>query len=390
MKLKIASHSFDSGWKGLNEARLLDSVNTLVIAFCSSKYFKDTKAISEIQNSFPKATIVGCSTAGEILREEVHLDSLCLVSIQFERATFHVESIDNIDMGHSQASGITLARRIKKPNLKGMFILSDGLTTNGSSLAEGIDSVIDTSKVAVSGCLAGDGSDFRKTWQIDKGQIVSGKVVAIGLYGSIELSQGTAGGWDKFGLERVITQSQGNVVYEIDHRPALQLYSEYLGERASSLPASGLYFPIQIKSSKYGDRPLIRTLLAINRDSQSLTFAGDVPAGSIAQLMKANTDRIVDGAGEAATKIKDFISSADKDRILGDTLALAVSCVGRRLVLGHRSVEEVDAIGEILGNKSHLIGMYSYGELAPSAAGLPCELHNQSMTLLCFRETLDE
>jgi hypothetical protein len=60
--------------------------------------------------------------------------------------------------------------------------------------------------------------------------------------------------------------------------------------------------------------------------------------------------------------------------------------VGRRLVLRQRVEEEVEAVQEVMGVGTALTGFYSYGELAPAAAGLPCELHNQTMTMIALRE----
>jgi hypothetical protein len=179
----------------------------------------------------------------------------------------------------------------------------------------------------------------------------------------------------------LITRSTENVLYEIDKKPALDLYKEYLGDQSKNLPASGLLFPMQIRSGAPNSPRLVRTILSVDEEAKSLTFAGSIPTGFFAQLMKANFDRLVDGAYQAADEVKrhqkSFGVSDEKPSV-----CLAVSCVGRRLVLGSRSEEEVEALKESLGKNSSLIGFYSYGELAPSIQGHPCDLHNQSMTLM--------
>jgi hypothetical protein len=124
----------------------------------------------------------------------------------------------------------------------------------------------------------------------------------------------------------------------------------------------------------------VRTVLAVDEQRQSMTFAGDIPQGSRAQLMRANFDRLIQGASDAAT-----LAGAARDVRDGETLAIAISCVGRRLVLGERTEEEVEATLDVLPPGSRQIGFYSYGEISPYAKG-PCDLHNQTMTLTTIAE----
>jgi len=155
------------------------------------------------------------------------------------------------------------------------------------------------------------------------------------------------------------------------------LYKKYLGELAKDLPGSGLRFPLSIKTNK--DEPaIIRTLLAVDEDAQSLTFAGDVPQGSLCKLMRTNLDSLIDSAGMAAVEAK--------QRNAEEGLCLVVSCVGRRLVLGQLTEEELDIVQEKLGPNTALAGFYSYGELAPFSDILQCRLHNQTMTLTTIYE----
>jgi hypothetical protein len=209
---------------------------------------------------------------------------------------------------------------------------------------------------------------------------MSNFVTAAGLYGDhVRVGHGSKGGWDQFGPERVVTRSKGNVLYELDHKPSLQLYKEYLGERASGLPATGLLFPLSIRVGATSDKRLVRTILAVDEDTQSLTFAGDIPEGAFAQLMHANFDRLIQGASDASSSVQSNVHGSS------DTLAVAISCVGRRLVLGERAEEETEATLDALPPCTQQIGFYSYGELSPYATGR-CDLHNQTMTLTTISE----
>jgi hypothetical protein len=234
--------------------------------------------------------------------------------------------------------------------------------------------------VTVTGGLSADGDRFQETFVFYDGQPQRDAVAAIGLYGHhLKVGYGSLGGWDPFGPERLITHSRGNILYELDGRSALALYKQYLGDYASGLPATGLLFPLSLRAEE-GESGVVRTILGIDEEAQSLIFAGDVPEGTYARLMKANFDRLIDGAVGAARTTYEAIGSAEPD------LALLISCVGRKLVLKQRVEEEVEGVREVLGSRPVFTGFYSYGEISPFTPSARCELHNQTMTITTFAE----
>ena len=354
----------------------LDSEQTLVIVFAAPGYIKNSDPLKELRSSLPTSTIIGCSTAGEIYGDQVLDNSLSVAIIKFDDARIKFCKFEIPHADDSRKAGENIGQTLAAEDLKGILVLSNGLFVNGTPLVEGINSQI-REDVVVTGGLAGDGSDFESTWIISGDELLDKTVAAVGLYGnSVQLSHGTQGGWDIFGPERVITRSVNNIVYEIDGEPALDLYKKYLGESAKDLPSSALLFPLQIRSNQDG-RPLVRTILSVCEEEKSMTFAGDIPQGSLGQLVQANFDRLVDGAVSAATQ-----ANLEGDEVL----AIAISCIGRRLVLGERIEEETEATLENLPKGVEQIGFYSYGELSPGRKGAPCELHNQTMTITTISE----
>jgi hypothetical protein len=258
------------------------------------------------------------------------------------------------------------------------LIFSDGLQVNGSSLLRGLASQLPPA-ASVSGGLAGDGERFYKTLVFCGCSALPGVVAAVGFYSRhLKIGYGSLGGWDPFGPERLITRSNQNVLYELDGQSILGLYKKYLGDHAADLPAAGLLFPLSLRI-KSGDAGLVRTVLAINEADQSMTFAGDLPEGAFARLMKANFDRLIDGATGAAKICQQSAGTAE--------LAILISCVGRKLVLKQRVEEEIEGVQEVLGSQAALTGFYSYGEICPFVPGGRCELHNQTMTITTFSES---
>jgi hypothetical protein len=352
----------------------------LIFVFGQRELLESQTLIKELAQSYPDAIFTGCSTAGEIINESVRDSTLIFTAIEFEKVQVQSARADLKETGYNSLEiGEKLVSQLPKEGLKHVFVVSDGLKVNGTELVKGFTDLL-PDHVTLTGGLAGDGADFARTVIVEPdGTIAAESIAAIGFYGdSLQIGYGSRGGWDSFGLDRLVTKSTGNVLYEIDNQPALDLYKSFLGDKAKDLPSSGLLFPLSMRDSE--DRtPVVRTILGINEEEKSLTFAGDIPEGSFVKLMKANNDRLINGAEEAAIAAKDGNDQSPD-------FALLVSCVGRKLVLKQMVEEEVESVSQVL-NRPVIAGFYSYGEIAPFNSNARCELHNQTMTITTFRES---
>jgi hypothetical protein len=354
----------------------LDSDRTLLLVFGASSYLNEPEPINELAGAFPSSHIVGCSSAGEILEDVISDGSLSVAIAQFAGTDLRV-GVAAVGSQSSGEAGADLARQLSGPDLAGVLVLSEGLDVNGSDLVEGLNENLPG--VTITGGLAADGDRFEQTWTLVDGKPAAGFVTAVGFYGDrIQIGHGSKGGWDRFGPERIVTRSRDNVLYELDGEPALELYKTYLGELAAGLPATGLLFPLALRATESDTKQLVRTILAVDEEAQSLVFAGDIPEGHLAQLMQANFDRLVGGAEAAAERALILDAPAP-------FLTIAISCVGRRLVLGERTEDELEAVSHVLPEGNHQVGFYSYGEISPYTEGT-CDLHNQTMTLTVVAE----
>lgn len=349
---------------------------SLILCFGHRQLMEASKVFQEIRQAFPQAILAGCSTSGEILATGVTESGIVCNFLSFERTEVVYREADLSEGSVSAEVGAQLIESVPKKGLKHIFIISDGLNINGSQLVEGMREHLPEG-VGLTGGLAGDGPDFSKTVLVDNdGKVDAQKVIALGFYGeSLKVGSGSRGGWNSFGIERLVTKAKDNVLFELDNQPALALYKSFLGPQADQLPASGLLFPLSMRTIEK-EPPLVRTILGVNEEQQSLTFAGDIPEGSYIRLMKANVDRLIDGAEEAAE-----VAFQEKSEF-----AVLISCVGRKLVMKQIVEEEVEAVQGVLGEQCLVSGFYSYGEIAPFAKNSSCELHNQTMTITTFSE----
>ena len=378
--MKIQQTKWTSGnWAG----ELKENQNAqIVFMFGSTSILSEKQPLIEtVRKAFPKAVLFGCSTSGEILDTQVTDETLAITSVEFKSTRLQTAYATIKDAKDSFSVGQNLTKQLSKEELVHILVLSDGLNINGSDLVKGLLDELPEG-VTVTGGLSGDGARFQKTLVFDaKGQARQDTVAAIGFYGKqLKVGYASLGGWDPFGPERVITRSKDNVLYELDGKSALELYKQYLGEHAKGLPGTGLLFPLSLRADS-GATPVVRTILAVNEKDQSITFAGTMPQGAMARFMKANFDRLIDGAAGAAKASYSTVGSANPD------LAILISCVGRKLILKQRIEEEVESVRDVLGAKTALTGFYSYGEISPFTPGAKCELHNQTMTITTFTET---
>ncbi|MES2778354.1 MAG: FIST N-terminal domain-containing protein [Bacteroidota bacterium] len=378
MKIEQKKFSKLTGWQTLHPGDAIRPIFNLVLVFGSRELLDDASLYETIRTEYPDADIVMNSTAGEIFDCQVNDDTISLTAIHFEKTTIKTTFTKISDEKDSFKAASRLANEFDPEGLKSVLIISDGHIVNGSDLVLGLQEFLPKGTI-ITGGLAGDGPRFERTLVGLNAPPTQGKIVAIGFYGDhLSVTCGSVGGWDPFGVERLVTKSDENILYELDGKPALDVYKLYLGNYATELPGSGLFFPLSIRTSD-SDHPVVRTILSVNEEQKSLTFAGNMPQGAYAQLMKANVDRLIEGASNAAQNSMESISQKPD-------LAILISCVGRKLVLGQRIEEEVEEIRAIYGQETAISGFYSYGEISPSFNFMKCELHNQTMTVTTFTE----
>lgn len=351
----------------------------LVLVFGAREHLENGAPLSELASCFSGSIIAGCSTAGEIHGTEATDSTLVATAVSFDDTRVRSTSVTLSDHSNSRLAGEALIQQLPFEGLRHVVVLSDGNVVNGSDLVTGLRRAAPEG-IQVTGGLAGDAERFEKTLVIYGDRAVPAQLIAIGFYGSkLRIGYGSLGGWDSFGPERLITRSEGNVLYELDGQSALDLYRKYLGPYAKNLPTSSFLFPLGLRTTE-GEEGVVRTVLTIDEDQEAMIFAGDMPEGHYARLMKANFDRLIGGAELAAEHSSTGLAGDSAD------FALLISCVGRKIVLKQRIEEELDGVRRVLGDGATLAGFYSYGEISPFSAETTCRLHNQTMTITTFAE----
>ena len=368
-------------WSGLENLPNESISNEFILIFASRDLLEQEEWLKPLKARFPNTPLVYCSTAGEINRNLINDNTAQCSLLQFDATQVKINIGNLSDYTNSFELGKSMAKKLDTTQLKHVLIFVDGQLINGDDLLSGIQ--VETQKeVLISGGVAGDGARFSKTLVGLNEDLKPGNVVLIALYGDkVRVGTSYQGGWDIFGVEKMITKSEGNVLHEIDQENALDLYKKYLGQYAEELPGSALLFPISIKSQD-SDSYIVRTILSIDEKNKTMTFAGNVPEGSNIRFMKSSVDRLIQAASDAGSEAIKQITEQKTDA----QFALLVSCVGRKLAMGSRAEEEVEAALEQLPPDIQIGGFFSYGEIAPNKNNRINYLHNQTMTITTIGE----
>ncbi|WP_159020085.1 FIST signal transduction protein [Algibacter sp. L3A6] len=351
----------------------------LVLVFGNRYLLENGTIYEELRAQFPDGHIIFASSCAEISSNTVNDDSITVTAIEFEKSKFVIKTSNvlNADLD-SYKTGKDLINQLPQEGLKYVFVVSEGSFINGSQLTQGMSASTEDNLI-ITGGLCGDDARFEKTLASYNENPKEGELVAVGFYGdTLEISFSIHGGWTPFGPERIVTKSEGNILYELDGLPALDLYKNYLGEKAKDLPGAALLYPFNVKTEEE-TQSIVRSILNIDEEKNAVILAGDIKENAKIQLMMTNVDHIANASERAARQ-------ALEHRINKPELAILVSCIGRKLVLDQRVEEEIEEVIEVIGKDAVISGFYSYGEIAPFHGEVACQLHNQTMTITLISE----
>lgn len=367
----------DKDWQYVSPK--LELKKPLVLVFGNRYALEESSLYEEVRALFPNGEIVFGSACAEISSDTVNENSITITAIEFEKSSFLVKRSNILSKEmDSLETGKTLINQFPLEGLKYIFVVSEGSFVNGSQLTKGMNTAIDDN-IIITGGLCGDDARFEKTLAGYNENPKPGEIIAIGFYGeTLDISFSIYGGWTPFGPERIVTKSEGNTLYELDGKPALDLYKSYLGDKAKDLPGAALLYPLNV-TSEYENQSIVRSILNIDEEKNAVILAGDIAEKAKVQLMMTNVDNIANASERAAQQALDLRSTKPE-------LAILVSCIGRKLVLDQRVEEEIEEVIEVLGNDTTISGFYSYGEIAPFHGEVSCQLHNQTMTITLISE----
>lgn len=339
------------------------------LAFVFSSVVHD---LEELKAAFAKNNIgvFGASSSGEITNDEVHEESIAVMLLDINRDAFRLAMFE----GEGKSSGeigqavAEWARPIY--DNPAIMLMSAGLHADGQQLVKGVIDAMDR-QVPLFGCLAADELTFTETFVFDASQVIANGVVALVFdQSAIELQGLAVCGWKGIGTPKTVTNAAGNIVYEIDGEPALDMYNKYL--TIGDDPALAGEYPLLL--IRDDDSVVLRAVMGVNED-KSIVYAGTVPEGSKVKFSMPPGSEIIDLAIEQMSEFNQQIPNSNA--------ILLFSCKARHVALGPMVEDEISAIHKLWNVP--LVGFFTYGEIGPVPNG-GCDFHNHTLVPVLINE----
>lgn len=369
--------------------KLGQNVADLLIVFSSVSY-DQKKVIDGVRSVSKDALLVGSSTAGEITNDGPAKKSVAIMAIKSDQIKFAVGSGTDIKKDARKA-GQTAAEEVKRQlgdGLKTFIMLTDTLSGNGSEVVRGVLDVLGQHFPVVGGG-SGDDANYKQTFQYINDNVLTSSIVGLGLAGDFKFSVGVKHGWVPISPPLKVTKAEGSIVHEIDNKPAIQMYEEYLGkERADQLKETvlaklALSYPLGMQMEG-SEELLLRAPFFVDKQG-SITCGGEVQQGAEVRLMVGGSKEAIEAAKTAAQKLIDQLDGKPKAVII-------FNCHVRDKLFGPRAKEEINAIQEIIGKETPLIGFYTYAEQAPLEGEVRnlercnSSFHNETVAMFALAE----
>ncbi|MCM8766114.1 MAG: FIST C-terminal domain-containing protein [Candidatus Omnitrophica bacterium] len=387
--------SFSAGREAAKIAlRDLKSDNPhLAIAFISATY-EPEKSVEGIKSILGETPLIGSSTAGEITPWGTTKHSLVVALFKGDELRFSLGWGEGINQGSREAghkSALTANRKFLETlspeefRRKVFMIFPDGLTGNCADVLRGIQEILGRSFPIVGGS-SGDDFLFQKTFQYCHKLILSGGIVGVLMGGDLSFGIGSRHGWKPLGKPRRVTKAIANIIYEIDHQPAVSLYEEYFGEevmelKTEPLASMAILYPLGMAISGE-EEYLLRNPNTITEEG-ALVCGAEIPEGEEIRLMIGNKETLIGAASHASlTALKNLHGA--KPRIV-----IVFSSISRNKLLGRYTENELEAVQEIFGEDIPIVGFYTYGEQAPLTSEInigQTYFQNASFTVLAIGE----
>jgi hypothetical protein len=351
----------------LQSVRLEGLAPTLALVFSSVVH-----NLEELKDAFAKFDIevFGASSSGEITDDEVHEQSIAVMLLDINRDAFRLKLFEGEGKSSSDVGqGVAEWAKPIYDN-PAIILMSAGLHADGQQIVKG---VIDTMErqVPLFGCLAGDELTFKETFVFDASQVIAnGAVVLVFNQNAVELQGLAVCGWKGIGTPKTVTKAAGNIVYEIDDEPALDMYNQYL--KIGDDPALAGEYPLLL--IRDDDSVVLRAVMGVN-DDRSIFYAGTVPEGSKVKFSMPPGSEIIDLAIEQMSEFNQQIPNSNA--------IVLFSCKARHLALGPM-VEDESSASHKLWNVP-LVGFFTYGEIGPVLKG-GCDFHNHTLVPVLINE----
>lgn len=346
---------------------------TLAIIFASVCF--EPEKINSVFSS-KNIQVFGASSYGEIINNQIHKNSIVVLLLDIPKNYFSIYAnklTDNNAYPISYKAGEIGQSIFANP---AYLVAYSSFTVDGVSIVEGINNS-HNEKTPLFGGMASNNLSEHKTFVFTNNEIYTeGLIFLIFDNDKIELNGIASSGWEAVGVARKITKANENVVYEIDNRPALDLFEEYYDLKRTNTPIGleiGTKYPLQVINKD--KTTVLRTVLLANKEEKSLVFGGRIEEGAMVKFSIQPTFEIINKTISEIVNLYSTNKHADA--------LIMFTCVGRQVAFGPIMEEEIEGVYDIWN--SPMAGLFTYGEIG-NAPNKSSDFHNETCSLVLLRE----
>lgn len=336
-----------------------------LVIVLSTMGYPSQKLIHNICEQFPDSKVIGSSTTGFIVHDNIEMFGMLIIAFATNDIQFSTSSMIHLELGDTRSAGKTLASKtiegLRNQRRQAFLVFYDSRLGNVDPLINGLQDTLGHIFPIIG---AGSSDDFlyRSNFQFFDNHVLEYSAIGCMIGGNTHISVGSRHGWKPVGKPRFVSKARGSSIQTIDDKKAVTLYEDFLNisiERDRTLHNSiiSLLYPLGIKvpgNSEY----LLRNVHRILPDG-SINCRGYIPPGSEVHLMIGNADFCIEAAEEAAKECKyNLIGKKPK-------LIFIIENMSRLKILNRKASQEIKVIRNIFGNKVPIIGMYTNGEIMP-------------------------
>jgi hypothetical protein len=356
---------------------------TIAIVFISVK--QDRKAVTELLNH-NHIDVIGATSSGEFINGYQSEGEIAVILFDIHRENYCILFEDIVERSLKDATGKLVRdafQKFEKPAfiLISTLIKSDGRLLDGEGMVKFIENLAGPD-ITMFGGMAGDDLSFSGTWVFTGEKSTDYGMAALILDESkIELHGLAFSGWKPMGVFRTATKSEGNFIYTIDDRPALEMYLHFLGHEVSSTDDQfdffdkiGIHYPFQIE--RENREPKMCNPIGYDKEKNALICESDVPQGSRLRFSTPPDFDIIDTVIAKARELKTELN-AEADALL------IFSCAGRLSALGPMAHEENEGLYNVWN--APMAGFYTYGEYGKGLNGKH-EFHSTTCSWVAIKE----
>jgi hypothetical protein len=252
----------------------------------------------------------------------------------------------------------------------GLFVFPDGLITlTLENFFAGLEENLSTVQfLPLWGGGAGNDLDtVGPTYQYCDDEVVSGGISYALLSGKAQAGWAISHGLVPIGSERIVTRSKGNVIYEIDDKPAVEVLKEYLPEQALTEERDWMRYAISLalcfRAPSYmkDEEYVVRGVPALRMADGSIIVQTEVSEGTSVWFSSRDKEKMITGLDRMAAQIKEQLGG-EKPK-----LVFQFECLtrGKTMLREQEKLQILERFRQSLDPEVPWAGFYTIGEIGP-------------------------